>query len=419
MASKLQLNKAKQVQLIIFDSFIIVYQKHGGRMVAQRTQSDKQYHNNKAGFYIKESDVECENRQKIIQLHKNTPNQKKQPNSSPAEGPIEKLIRVKGLKAAIKALYAGIVKYTCEKEFGKADRLRDKLVEVAPLALTEIAKADEIIEQRKIAAMDLEKITPWKDLYSIFTTSESVAFYFALKDRVVKSNQPVFEQGSCDNRLYFILSGRLKLSYFDKEKRKKVTFAILKKGDITGIETFFSFSIHTTTLVATEESKISYLDKDAFQKILTDNPTIESKLYSYCKNKKQHCHIDNQKGLGRRAHKRYETSLRGHVQKIDKAGKPQKEISRMTIADISAGGLCYNTTNLKIGDAADLHKSDILITASYNKGTENKEFQRLARVVSVKFHPNGECCVHVQFKEQLSERKIFEIAQYTDVTAFV
>ena len=388
-------------------------------MTSNRTQSDKQYHNKKDGFYIKESDVECENRQKIIPLHKNIPNQKKQHKSSPSEGPIEKLIRVKGKKTAIKALYAGIVKYTCEEKFSKAQRLRDKLVEIAPLALTEIVKAGEIIEQKKLAAMDLEKITPWKDLYSIFSTSESVGFYFAIKDRVVKANQPVFEQGSCDNRLYFVQSGRLKLSYFDKEKRKKVTFAILEKGNIAGVETFFSFSIHTTTLVAAEESKISYLDKNAFQKILTDNPGIESKLCNYCEKHKPSCDLDNQKGRARRAHKRYETSLRGHIQKIDKTGKPLKEITKMTVADISAGGLCYNTTSLKIGDAADLHKSDVLITASYNKGGESKEFKRQANVLSVQFHPHGECCVHVQFKEQLSERQVFEIAQYTDVTAFV
>jgi CRP-like cAMP-binding protein len=267
--------------------------------------------------------------------------------------------------------------------------------------------------------MDPEKIKLWADLFNQFTNSEAAAFYFALKEFVVKPNQPVFQQGSCDNRLYLIGSGSLKLKYFDYGIRKNVQITTLRKGDVAGVESFFMLTNHTTNLIAIEESTVLYLDKGAYQKILAGNHAIESKLLKFCESKQIRFEHAKPEELARRAHQRYKADLKGYVQRFDQNGAIGEKGLEIKIIDISAGGLAYRVRNLKIGDASELHNSRIQITAFYQKYSLAYELKKTAKVVSLKFLPFGDCSVHVQFEEPMDEVKVMEIAQNTDVMAYI
>ena len=319
----------------------------------------------------------------------------------------------------LRALFEGIVHYANLGNFAKAEQLREKLIVEVPTASKTIVRSGEIIEQKKNALMDPEKIRLWADLFNQFTSSEAIIFYFALKDFVVKPNQPVFQQGNCDNRLYFIRSGSLKLKYFDYDVRKNVSMNILRQGDVAGAETFFTLTNHTTNLIAIEESKISYLDKAAYQKILAENHTIESKLLKFCESKQIKFEKEGAETPARRAHQRYNADLIGHVQRFDQNDKLTEEITGVKIIDISSGGLAYQVQNLKIGEASHLHNSRIHITASYQKYSLSYELKKTAKVVSLKFLPFGEYSVHIQFEEPMDENIVMEIAKHTDVMAFI
>lgn len=320
---------------------------------------------------------------------------------------------------AVKKLFDAIVYYANQCNFDRAQELYDKMVFEAPTAVNAIVKSAEFIEQRRKTAMDPEIIRPWADLFNQFTAAEAAAFYFALRDFVVKANQPVFQQGSCDTRLYFINSGQLKLKYFDYEARKNVIITTLRSGDIAGIETFFTLTNHTTNLVAAEESKILYLEKSDYQKIVVGNTGIEAKLFRYCESKQIQSHQDQPETMGRRAYQRYKAELTAILRRIDQNGRPAGEFLEGKIVDISAGGVGYRVKNLKIGEAASLHNSRILIAATYSKYGLNYELKKIGRVVSLKFHPMGECSVHVQFEEPVDEDRVIEIAQHADVIAYI
>ncbi|MDA8405082.1 MAG: cyclic nucleotide-binding domain-containing protein [Desulfobacteraceae bacterium] len=319
----------------------------------------------------------------------------------------------------VRTLLNGIAQYANQKNFAKAERLREELIKASPKAVRAIVKSGEIIEQKKAESMDPRLIKPWADLFNKFNTSEAAAFYYALKTFIAKPNQPVFQQGSCDNRLYFIQTGSLKLKYFDYELKKNVVITTLKKGDVTGIEAFFTFTNHTTNLVAVEESVISYLDKDAYQKILTGHHTIEAKLCAYCDSKKINYFQNAPAPPARRAHERYKANLTGHVQRIDQNGNLLKDISDIRIVDLSSGGLCYIMNHIQIGDAANLHNSKVQITSAYQKYSLSYELKKTGKVVSLKFFPHGECSVHIQFEDLLDESTVMEIAKHTDVTAYL
>jgi len=356
----------------------------------------------------------------IIHLHDvvSPGNQMKDKNTSDLLRP-KILEPEKNNDAIAKSLFEDIVHYVNLGNFKKAEQLRETLLAEAPKAVKEIVRSGEIIEQKKSAGMNPEKIRPWADLFNQFTKSEAIAFYFALKDFVVRPNQPVFQQGSCDNRLYFIGSGSLKLKYYDYDARKNISLTILRKGDIAGAETFFTLTNHTTNLFAVEESKISYLEKSAYQKILAENHSIESKLLKFCEKKQIEYEPIHPESMARRAHKRYKADLTGQVQRFDQNDQLCEEISDVKIIDISAGGLAYRVRNLKIGEASHLHNSRINITASYLKYELSYELKKTAKVVSLKFHPYGECSVHVKFEEPMDEIRVMEIAKHTDVMAYI
>ena len=378
----------------------------------QNQFSDKRY----------KSQAMSEVNRKVIRLHEVTLPE----NQLPGRKMTSRLIRSeesrpeKNSDLIVKKFLVGIVHYVNQNNFVKAEQLRGKFMAVAPTAVRAIAKAGEIIDQKKIACMDPEKIKPWADLFNQFSNSEAAAFYFALKDFVVKPNQPVFQQGNCDNRLYFICLGSLKLKYFDYDARKNVSITTLRKGDIAGIETFFTLTNHTTNLIAAEESKISFLEKSAYQKILAENYTIESKLSRYCETKQINYDQGKQEEVpSRRAYKRHKAELIGQVRRFDQHGKLGEEISKVKIIDISSGGLAYRVKNLKIGEASQLHNSRISIFASYRKYSLSYELNKVAKIVSLKFLPYGECSVHVQFEDLMDESKVMDIAQHADVTAYI
>jgi CRP-like cAMP-binding protein len=320
---------------------------------------------------------------------------------------------------AAKTLLNEIVQFANQKNFAKAESLREELIKTAPTAVREIVRSGEIIEQKKADSMDPRVIKPWADLFNQLNASEASAFYYALKAFIVKPNQPVFQQGNCDNRLYFIQSGSLKLKYFDYDQKKNVTITTLRKGDIAGVEPFFTFTNHTTNLVAAEESIICYLDKQAYQKIVATHHAMESKLCSFCESKKINPFQNASEPPARRAHERYKANLKGQVQRFDPKGKLLPEISDIRVADLSAGGLCYMVNNIKVGEAANLHNSRIQITAFYQKYSLSYELKKIGKVVSLKFFPHGECSVHIQFEEPLNESTVMEIAKHTDVTAYL
>lgn len=327
------------------------------------------------------------------------------------EALVDKYIKGKDEDAMVKSLYDGIIEFASQKKFFQAELLREKLMDIAPMAITEIIKTGEIIEEKKAEAMDREQIQPWSDLIDKLTESETVAFYFSLKELTAKEKKPLFEQGTYDNRLYFIRSGHLELTYYDNEKNKRVVVAVLEKGDIAGADTFFSFTNHTTTLISLEESDVFFLERNTFEKILNDNPAIEAKLFDYCKRQQKAYQVENTEGSARRTHERHQVSLRGQAQRVDTEGNRLGDFSTITIVDISDGGLCYMLRRIHKNEAADLQASWINIKASYNTGSTTQEFSEMAKVVSVQILPFEECSVHVKFKNPLEEEQLQAIAQ--------
>ncbi len=383
-------------------------------MIVQCAQCKKSYTLDESKVPDRGIRIKCKNCQNLMEIKK--PSDAKSPINAAKprlaeEDTAQKYIRENNQKAIVQTLYDGIVRYAGLKKFKEAERLRAQLMKIAPLAVTEIIRTGEIIDQEKTAAMDLEKVKLWPGLYGSLTKSEAAALYFAMTELKINAGSRVYEQGQFDDRLYFVLSGRLKLSYFDYELGRPVEYAFLDKGDVAGVDVFFSFTTHSSTLTAQTDAELLYLEKSDFENILQDNPSLESKLFDYCeKVKKVYRHI-GKKGKAMRFDVRYETSLSGQVFIGDPKDTLMKDVTQVTVSDISKSGLCYVVQNMKKEDAALLHKNWISIAVYYKKGPLIADIKKQARVVAVRFHPFGECSVHVKFKDPLDDQTVQEIAK--------
>ena len=346
---------------------------------------------------------------KVIPMH--GPSSQPKKSQIPETRLIKKYIQERNEEALVQTFYTSIEKYAQQRQFIVAEQLREKLIELAPMALSEIVQTGEIIEQEKNAALDPNKMKAFADLFKQFSKSEATAFFFALTHREVKANVPVFEQCQFDDKLYFIQSGRFILSYYDSETRQNIDFAILQKGDIAGAETFFTLTGHTATLTPIEKSFISVLSKNAYDRILADNPSIGIQLQRFCRDRKKSCRIDHTKRQARRRHERHRTELKGQFRKIDANGRVSRDGTNMEIVDISAGGICFLVNSSTSFDGTGLHKNWLKITTTYRDGTLTKNFNVIARVVSLQFLPFDQYSVHAQFKEPIDESHLRDMIQ--------
>jgi CRP/FNR family transcriptional regulator, cyclic AMP receptor protein len=366
----------------------------------------------------------------IIQAEKETPDKKepvkkedittkeketiaKESDISDQEKLIDHYVEQGDQENAAKLLLETITKFAKTKNFTKAEELREKLYEVAPMALNEIVRSGEIIEKEKSSILDKNYLETWSRLFDTLTTDESNTLYFAMKTKAFKAGQPVFEQGEIDSNMYFIKNGRFQMVFYDRFGLQEAVLKELKPGDIANDEAFFSFTVCTTSLVAVTNAEVFFLEKN----ILTDwektQPSIENKLRTFSRLFEKVGDLIQKSGLQLRGHKRVKISRNALVQPLDKSGKPIRSPHKVSLFDISAGGVSYGFKLNKKEDASQLLDGWINIQTVYENQTGKHKINCNGKIVAVHLQPFGESSVHVQFEELLAEQIIVDIGRET------
>jgi predicted Zn finger-like uncharacterized protein len=312
---------------------------------------------------------------------------------------------------AAKLLLKAITKFAKEKNFTKAEELRDKLYEVAPMALNEIVSSGEIIEEEKNRLLDKTYLETWARLFNTLTKDETNAIYFASKPKIFKAGQFVFEQGALDSRMYFIKSGRFQMVYHDRFELQEAVLKELTPGDIANDEAFFSFTVCTTSLVAVTDAEVFFLEKNILTEWEKKHPGIENKLRDFSRLFEKVGDLIQKSGLQLRGHKRVKISRNALIQPLDNSGKPLKSPYRVSLFDISAGGVSYGFKLNKKEDASQLLDSWINIQTVYENQTGKHKIICNGKIVAVHLQPFDESSIHVQFEELLAEKIIVDIGR--------
>jgi len=319
---------------------------------------------------------------------------------------IRKFLDENNKEAAVKLIFELVTASAKEKNFRAAESLRRRIFEIDPMALSEIIRSGEIIEQEKNEAIDKSHRETWSDLYDKLSIEETNGFYFALRTRTYEAFEKVFEQGEHKPRLYFINSGALKVLYM--QNGREVLLKMLGKGDIAGEETFFQSTMCTTTMMSVTRAELSYLDADILRHWKTEYPVLESKLCEFSSKYRKIKDLILARDLDRRGHKRVAVSGKGEAFLLSAAGSPVGKPFKVDLTDISKGGFGFLVRILKKETASLLLGQRVNINYLHPQASESKRIRQNGLIVGVRFHPLEDCSVSVKFDNLINEKLIDE-----------
>ncbi len=306
----------------------------------------------------------------------------------------------KGQKeAAVKLLFDLVSRYAKIKNFAKAEALRDKLFDVDPMALSEITKAAEIIEEEKSESIDQDHRQIWSGLYDSLSSDEANVLFYALEEAVYDTDHIVFNQGQYNSNLYLIDQGSLKLIY--RQGRKEFLLKTLEQGSIAGEDTFLPIAVCTTSLVTISRVKLHLLKQGVIKEWKDKYPALASRLNDYC-NKFENVNVlIEEKGLDRRVYKRIDASGGVQAQILGSSGSPVGKPFKGEMRDLSMGGAClqikasgHESARLLLGRKLNLQfmPPEDLSTNMIDQGST---------VVGVGYHLFNDYSIHVKFEKLL------------------
>lgn len=315
------------------------------------------------------------------------------------------------ISAAVAALYDLIVKYAQNKNFVKAESLRDKLMQIDSMALDEIVKSGEIIEEEKAKSLDQNHMQLWAKLYNLLTDEEANAFYYAMDEVSYEKDSVLFKQGQTNNSLYFIDQGQLKMIY----NKDNVDHLIktLGPGDLAGRETFFSISLCSTTLITLSPVKIRRLPADVLEKWTQEIPSLEPKLHDYCLSLEPVSDILASKGFSRRTHKRVKITVKATFQLLDNSDNPIGKSFGGELTDISVGGLAFDVKSSQRKPVQLLLGRKVNARFNLPDSCSQHTVTQKGRIIGADYLLFNDYSVSIKFDASLPQDLINEIEQHS------
>ena len=310
------------------------------------------------------------------------------------------LIRSGDVQQAGRLVYNQAVAAAKTKDFSVAGLLRDRLLEINPMAMEEAIQLGEYIEEQKNSSITSHHLEIWSELYDEMTTEEFNALYYSLRQENYHKGDIIVQSGETDNNLYFLNSGYISLSCI--VGGKEIFLKRMQPSNVLGGEQFFSPSVWTVTLKALSEVQVNVLDYTLFKKITEQYPELEDKLRDYCRRYTQVPELLKMSGDDRREYPRYSVVLPTKNILMDPYGFKGKREFKGELLDISKHGLAFtikisnwNNARLLLGR----HIVTTIITRDEELPLQN------GVVVGVRLHEPTmqDFSVHIKLTKQMDE----------------
>lgn len=293
-----------------------------------------------------------------------------------------------------------------DKDFSSAEYLRDKLLEINPMALNEVISVGEFIEEQKNSSIATGHIEVWNELYETMSTEQFNAIYYAMSLENYAAGEDIVISGETDPSLYFINSGAVNLNC--KIDDGEMFLKRLQPGEIVGVNAFFSVTVWTFSLTAHSETQISVLHRDAFNELRDEYAGLEEKLERYCQKYNVVPDLVKMAGSDRRQFPRYSVSVIVSSMLLDPYGNPGKRSFKGELIDISRGGLCFTISISSKGNARMLLGRKIVCQI---KAGKNEPVEIAGVIVGVKYMENmvSDFSIHIRYHTLLSESSITKV----------
>ena len=319
------------------------------------------------------------------------------------ESRIEGLLQEGNTEAAVQGLYELIITYAEQLDFPKAEALRDRLYQVDPMAIQEIAQSGEFIEQKKHQSLDPEHMELWSGLYSELSDEEANMFYYSLSTAHYASDAPLFREGDTDCYLYFLEKGQLRLSFHSGNRERHV--ANMGPGEVLGAETFFvRTSKRTFSAIPLTPVQASVLHPSFLDKWEQDTKNLQYLLSDFCNRNDSMPELLESLELDRREQSRVQVQGTIAVQVLDKAGNPVSRFFQGEMQNISSGGLAFSNSFKKGTTAQSLLGRRVALICKLRVQGVWKDLKKLGQVVGVQSHTFNEYSFNVRFDRPISPK---------------
>lgn len=316
------------------------------------------------------------------------------------ERQVEALILRNQRHEAIQELYRLVVSHAKAKNFQKAESLRERMLDVDEMALSEIIAAGDIIEREKTQAIDKTHQDIWHDLYGRLNQEEQNALYFATAQETCEPGEVLFHQGGRNTALYLMDRGEMKLVYTDGARETLVK--TIRAGEIAGADTFYRTSLCTTSLIALSPGVYHKLDRGALTKLEETQPGLGPKLRDFCLKFSSESEVLKAKGLNRRVHKRITTEGSLVFQVLSSVGKPvSAKLIKGQMADISAGGLSFYLKTANDQNVRQLLGRRVAMKFILPRARNSQPVMQRGQVTGVLSHLSNDYSIHVKFDSLL------------------
>jgi CRP-like cAMP-binding protein len=318
---------------------------------------------------------------------------------------IDQYVAENKIDAAVKELFDLVVIYARAKDFNTSELLREKLIRIDPMALSEIIKSGDIIEEEKSRSQDKEHMKIWSKLYDVLTDEEKNTLFFAMKEILVEPRVSVIEQGKSNDNLYFVDNGQLKMTC--RLEEREVLVKKIEAGDFAGDETFFPLSAFSSVSLITESDvKMKYLHKSVLKKWAEKDVGLVNKLYDYCIKSGLTHEIISKMKLNRRLQKRYDIDGTGIFQIINKSGEAVGSPFRGSLSDISLGGMAFVTRITKKETARILIGKNLKIKIDLPSENGILKLEKTGMIIGIHADSFEDYLLHVKFDSDLDKTLI-------------
>ncbi|HBI14121.1 MAG TPA: hypothetical protein DDY20_01135 [Desulfobulbaceae bacterium] len=282
-----------------------------------------------------------------------------------------------------------------------ANRLRDLLYEVDPMALREIIKVNELIEQAMSGAVDENFNLAWAGLREVLTREEFLGLYHALEMHEVVQGKTVVQFGSKLDAIFLVNKGSLNIVC--RAGEKSIVCKVLEPGSLIS-ENCFQPSLWTLALVTLSPSSLGVLRLERLVELEGSFPGIESKLRHYYDKFNDVPRLLQEQNINRRMFTRFRADSKVSFQVLDKEGKPDERAFKGELHTISRGGLAFLLRIVKKENRRMIFGRRLVITVPLASGA----LKFTGTVVAVTLHDPQEhdYSIHVAFAQPVQEDSI-------------
>lgn len=312
-------------------------------------------------------------------------------------------------KELIDRLVEEIKSATVARDFVRADALRNKMMEVDPMALSDIIKSAEIIENAKAAGVDKDHLRIWDHLYSDLNQEETNCLFYSLIKIVVPPKKIILSHGAYNKRLFFIDKGKVTIIF--PRKGKNTVLAQLGPGSLLGEYSFTSISLCSATAVSHSDVTLYYLENSTTDSWDETHPGLYDKITDFCRKQGSLEDIARWKSLEKRNKPRFPASGAVKATLLDKNEQKTSTYFRGDLADISLEGVSFEIKLSKKATARALLARQLQLSL-YSPGLdENAVIEVQGKIVKVSFYMQNDYCLHIQFKKPITKAHMHKIVK--------